>query len=92
MPAAADVDVDHQQFLMLLGQRVEVVPYRAAWADEGALLAARLRELLPGAVGVQHIGSTAVPGLAAKDRMDMMVQVHGPRTEPFRSRRRRERV
>jgi GrpB-like predicted nucleotidyltransferase (UPF0157 family) len=59
----------------LLGQRVQVVPYRAAWADEGALLAARLRELLPSAVSVQHIGSTSVPGLAAKDCLDMMVQV-----------------
>jgi GrpB-like predicted nucleotidyltransferase (UPF0157 family) len=60
-----------------LGQRVEVVPYRAAWADEGALLVARLRDLLPAAVSVQHIGSTSVPGLAAKDCLDVMVQVRG---------------
>lgn len=52
------------------------MPYRASWAEEGALLAARLRELLPGAVGVQHIGSTSVPGLAAKDCLDLMVQVN----------------
>ncbi len=56
--------------------RVEVVPYRAAWAGEGVLLAARLAVLLPGAVCVQHIGSTSVPGLAAKDCIDLMVQVH----------------
>jgi GrpB-like predicted nucleotidyltransferase (UPF0157 family) len=55
--------------------RVEVVPYRAAWASEGAMLVARLRDLLPAAVSVQHIGSTAVPGLAAKDCLDLMVQV-----------------
>jgi GrpB-like predicted nucleotidyltransferase (UPF0157 family) len=60
----------------LLGQRVEVVPYRAAWAGEGALLVTRLRELLPGEVSVQHIGSTSVPGLAAKDCIDLMVRVH----------------
>jgi GrpB-like predicted nucleotidyltransferase (UPF0157 family) len=59
-----------------LSQRVEVVPYRAAWADEGASLAGRLREMLPGALSVHHIGSTSVPGLAAKDCLDMMVQVH----------------
>jgi GrpB-like predicted nucleotidyltransferase (UPF0157 family) len=52
------------------------VPYRAAWVREGALLATRLRELLPRAVSVQHIGSTSVPGLAAKDCIDLMVQVH----------------
>jgi GrpB-like predicted nucleotidyltransferase (UPF0157 family) len=59
-----------------LSHRVEVVAYRPAWAHEGALLAARLREVLPGAVGVQHIGSTSVPGLAAKDCLDLMVEVH----------------
>lgn len=47
-----------------------------AWAGEGARLAAQLRELLSGAVSVQHIGSTSVPGLAAKDCIDLMVQVH----------------
>ena len=54
-----------------------MVPYRAAWAGEGARLAAQLRGLLPGAVSVQYIGSTSVPGLAAKDCIDLMVQVHG---------------
>ena len=44
-----------------------MVPYLAAWAEEGASLAGRLREMLPGAISVQHIGSTSVPGLAAKD-------------------------
>jgi GrpB-like predicted nucleotidyltransferase (UPF0157 family) len=58
-----------------LAQRIEVIPHREGWADEGSSLAARLRELLPGAVAVQHIGSTSVPGLAAKDCLDMMVQV-----------------
>jgi GrpB-like predicted nucleotidyltransferase (UPF0157 family) len=58
-----------------LGQRVEVVPYRTTWAGEGALLVTTLRDLLPGAVSVQHIGSTSVPGLAAKDCIDLMVQV-----------------
>jgi GrpB-like predicted nucleotidyltransferase (UPF0157 family) len=58
-----------------LSQRVEVVSYRQTWADEGGLLAGRLRDLLPAAVSVQHIGSTSVPGLAAKDCLDVMVVV-----------------
>lgn len=58
-----------------LSQWVDVAPYREAWADEGRLLAARLRDLLSAAVSVQHIGSTSVPGLAAKDCLDVMVQV-----------------
>jgi GrpB-like predicted nucleotidyltransferase (UPF0157 family) len=40
------------------------------------MLAARLRDLLPAAMSVQHIGSTSVPGLAAKDCLDLMAQVH----------------
>lgn len=34
-----------------------------------------LRRLLPEATQVDHIGSTSVPGLAAKDCIDLMVQV-----------------
>jgi dephospho-CoA kinase len=56
--------------------RVEVVPYRRAWAVEGSLLVARLRAFLTGVISVDHIGSTAVAGLAAKDCIDVMIQVH----------------
>ncbi len=59
-----------------LSQRVEVVPHRAGWAREGTQLGAALRELLPDAVAIDHIGSTAIPGMSAKDCLDMMVQVH----------------
>ena len=50
--------------------------YQPAWVDEFAALAARLRaaagsELL----GIDHIGSTAVPGLCAKDVLDVQLQV-----------------
>ena len=54
---------------------VEVVAYDAAWATEGAELAASLHALLPHAVAVDHIGSTSVPGLAAKDVLDVMIRV-----------------
>ena len=45
------------------------------WAAAGARLVARLRHVCPAAVAVQHIGSTAVPGLRAKDVVDLQVEV-----------------
>lgn len=54
---------------------VRVQPYRPEWATDGAELAHRLRELVPSATAVEHIGSTSVPGMAAKDCLDMMVVV-----------------
>lgn len=77
--------------------RVQVLPYREAWAAEGAALTATLRALLPAAVSVDHIGSTSVPGLAAKDCLDVMIQVRdldtariGTALEPLGYRRRPE--
>ncbi len=55
--------------------RAEVVPYQGRWAAEGADLVDRLRQLVPSATAVDHIGSTAVPGLCAKDCLDAMVRV-----------------
>ena len=54
---------------------VEVVGYRPGWATEGAEMTAWLARLLPGAVATDHIGSTSVPGLPAKDCIDLMVRV-----------------
>ncbi|AUG80646.1 hypothetical protein CFP65_5971 [Kitasatospora sp. MMS16-BH015] len=53
-----------------------VVPADPAWADRGLALTDRLRELLgPTAVRVEHIGSTAIPGMAAKEVFDVQVSV-----------------
>jgi dephospho-CoA kinase len=54
---------------------VEVVAYRPGWATEGVEMTAWLARLLPGAVATDHIGSTSVPGLPAKDCIDLMVRV-----------------
>ena len=56
---------------------VEIVPYEPAWPDLFATEAARLRGVLdPGDVlGIQHFGSTAVPGLAAKPIIDILIAV-----------------
>src|SRR5688500_18804171 len=56
-------------------QGVEVVPYRPQWATEGREIAAVLARMLPEARAVDHIGSTSVPGLPAKDCIDLMVRV-----------------
>lgn len=55
--------------------RVEVVPSQPRWAVEGQEIAAVLARMLPDARAVDHIGSTAVPGLPAKDCIDLMVRV-----------------
>lgn len=51
-------------------------PYQPAWADEFAALAARLRDAAGAQLlGIHHIGSTAVPGLCAKDVLDVQLHV-----------------
>src|SRR5215212_8768082 len=56
-------------------ERVEVVPAEAGWTAQAAAYADLVREALPDAVAVDHIGSTSVPQLPAKDCLDLMVQV-----------------
>jgi GrpB-like predicted nucleotidyltransferase (UPF0157 family) len=55
---------------------VEVVAYNPAWQDafqtERALLQAALGEV---AVAIHHVGSTSVPGLAAKPIIDILLAV-----------------
>jgi dephospho-CoA kinase len=43
------------------------------WPAQAALLAARIRHADPRILAVDHIGSTAVPGLPAKDVLDLQV-------------------
>lgn len=58
-------------------QAVEIVPYDPSWPkrfdDEARLLVAQLGILLVGRP--EHIGSTAVPGMAAKPIIDIMAAV-----------------
>ena len=55
---------------------VVIVDYRERWHDEFAAIATDLRAALGDlALRIDHIGSTAVPGLAAKDRIDVQVSV-----------------
>lgn len=55
---------------------IVISDYNPAWPEEFAALRRSLVEILgPLAVRVDHIGSTAVPGLAAKDVIDVQVTV-----------------
>ena len=57
-----------------LGDPVEVVDYDPAWAGLFERERARLRAALgPLAAAIEHVGSTAVPGLAAKPVLDILV-------------------
>ncbi|HET6313015.1 MAG TPA: GrpB family protein [Chloroflexia bacterium] len=53
-----------------------IVDYRPGWPEEFEAVARPIREALGMlALRVDHIGSTAVPGLAAKDIIDVQVTV-----------------
>ncbi len=55
---------------------VRVVDYRPTWPHEYALLAHRLWPAVAGlATAIDHVGSTSVPGLAAKDTIDIQIRV-----------------
>lgn len=59
-----------------LSRPVVLLPYQPRWAEEFAVLAQRLRTLTEaGLLRLDHIGSTAVPGLAAKDVLDVQLTV-----------------
>lgn len=55
---------------------VQVVPYDPAWPErfrqEAQALAQALGDLI---VAIHHVGSTAIPGLAAKPIIDVLVEV-----------------
>lgn len=56
--------------------RVVIEPYSERWTSDFARIARRVRAVLAErALRIDHIGSTAVPGLAAKHRIDVQVTV-----------------
>jgi GrpB-like predicted nucleotidyltransferase (UPF0157 family) len=58
-------------------EEIEIVPYDSSWPDSFRQEADCLRRCLPkGTIRrIEHFGSTAVPGLAAKPIIDMLVEV-----------------
>ena len=55
---------------------IEIVPYDASWPKKYAIEAETLRDALGAhALQIEHVGSTSIPGLAAKDVIDIQVSV-----------------
>ena len=55
---------------------ITIVAYRTSWRAEFETIGRKLRDVLYGlALRIDHIGSTSVPGLAAKDIIDIQVTV-----------------
>ena len=52
------------------------MPYRKIWREQFEILGLKLREAVgEQALAIHHIGSTSVPGLAAKDIIDVQITV-----------------
>jgi len=64
----------------VLDERITVYPADPSWPSGFQQETARLRSALPGdlVLEIQHIGSTAVPGLDAKPIVDLMVGIVEP--------------
>ena len=62
---------------------IELSPYDPVWADAFETLATGIRTALgPVATAVEHVGSTSVPGLAAKPIIDINLLVADSADEP----------
>jgi len=62
--------------------RITVVPYDPSWPSAYEGVAAAVESALGGRlVSIEHVGSTAVPGLAAKPVLDIDLVVPGPADE-----------
>lgn len=69
--------MDHQRIEALTREHIIVVPYEPLWpANFRALEMVLERALPPGlCTRIEHIGSTAVPGMSAKPIIDVQVEV-----------------
>ena len=55
---------------------IEIVEYKPEWVNEFARISAQLAEACKSvAERIDHIGSTSVPGLPAKDRIDVQITI-----------------
>ncbi|MGU3458354.1 GrpB family protein [Bacillus sp. D48C] len=56
-------------------RKIVVVPHENHWSEKFQMEAERLKTAMPETVKIHHIGSTSVPGLAAKPIIDMIMEV-----------------
>jgi GrpB-like predicted nucleotidyltransferase (UPF0157 family) len=65
-----------------LDDRIHLVPYDPQWPSAFSTAAGRVRAALAErALLVEHVGSTAVPGLSSKQMIDMVLAVEDSRDE-----------
>jgi inhibitor of KinA sporulation pathway (predicted exonuclease) len=58
------------------GEGVKIIEYDSGWPKEFEAEAARIRAVLGGHIKeIEHVGSTALPGVAAKPTIDLMIGV-----------------
>lgn len=57
---------------------VDIVAYNSEWPTKASAEINRLKEVLPLSkiIDIQHVGSTAIPGMAAKPIIDIQMAVH----------------
>jgi len=68
-------EIDDASLQQAIDETITIVPYDPAWPSRFEAERARLVELFRGQLPVQHIGSTAVPGMPAKPVIDCMAAV-----------------
>lgn len=73
----ASAETVEERIRRLVSEEFEIVPYDPAWAEAFPREEAHLRACLPADLirRIEHIGSTAVPGLSARPIVDMLVEV-----------------
>lgn len=85
LPPDDDLDA-HLAAVLVRGPqptRVHIADYDPRWPERYAARAEDLRHVLGDrALRIEHVGSTAVPGLAAKPIVDIIVAVENPDDEP----------
>jgi len=58
---------------------IKVVPYNPDWKKQFEIEAIKIKEILGDhCIAIHHIGSTSIPGLAAKPKLDIIAVVHNP--------------
>lgn len=71
------METPEQRIERVIREEIAIVPYDPKWVEAFRREKEHLRACLPsGLVGrIEHFGSTAVPGMAAKPIVDMLVEV-----------------
>jgi Uncharacterized conserved protein len=74
--AQPEIDAAYSDRAEALETRIQIVDYDPEWPNQFSVVASRVRSALGSAVlSLEHVGSTAVPGLAAKPIIDVHLVV-----------------